>query len=203
MTDFKAVIPDKVKELLGDEQVRMYLVLGVTLALVVLYSVFAIIPGFFDLSRASREVARLNKKIDFVVTHVKRLDEMTERLKALKMELEDYSRGLPEQKEIPEFLEGLSSIARTSSVKILSITPSALKTVAEGKKSGGYYREMPIVITAKSGYHELGHFISNLETGERFITIENLRIQHDSRFPRRHSVRIVLKTYVSVEDERK
>ena len=96
----------------------------------------------------------------------------------------------------------MSSIAKTSKVKILSITPFALKAVkAEGKEIE-YYKQMPILITAKSGYHQLGRFVSNLEKGGRFVTISDLRIQHDPAFPRMQNIRMELKTYVSVEPKK-
>ena len=199
----KAMMPDKMKEFLRDEQSRQYAVLGSIMVLAFLYLTFAIIPKFYELSKASREVTDLNSAINEVNDCVKRLDQMTEQLRASRREFEGYSRGLPDQREIPEFLERVSSIARTSDVRILSITPSELKIAQAGKKGGGFYREMPIIITAKSGYHQLGSFIGDLEEGERFITIEGLRIQYDSRFPRRHNISMVLKTYVAVEDEKK
>lgn len=203
MIDLKGMIPEKLKEFLNNDQNRSYLVLGITAILAVLYLVFAILPKFTDLSAASRKVNELNYKINLVNNRVKRLDKMIEQLKELRTEVESYSKGLPDEKEIPEFLEELSSIAKVSDVKILSITPLELKVVGQEQKGNGYYREMPIHITAKSGYHQLGAFISKLEQGKRFITIENLRIQNDKESPRRHTIKIVLKTYVSVEEDLK
>ena len=195
--------PDRIKEFLKDEQSRVYAILGGIVIFALLYTTFAIIPGLYALSNASREVTDLNDAIDKVNGRIKQLDKMMEQLKTGRKELEGYSKGLPDQKEVPEFLEKLSSIARTSDVRILSITPSKLKIAEAGEKGGGFYREMPVVITAKSGYHQLGSFISNLEKQERFITIENLRIQYDRNFPRKHDINMVLKTYVAVEDEKK
>jgi len=62
---------------------------------------------------------------------------------------------------------------------------------------------MPIMITAKSGYHQLGNFISNLENEKRIINIEDLQIKYDASSPRMHNVVIMMKTYVSIEDEGK
>ena len=119
---------------------------------------------------------------------------MGPKLKELRAEYEEYSKRLPGEKEIPEFLEGLASIAKTSKVKILSITPSELVPVeVEGKKEG-YYKEMPISITAKSGYHQLGRFVADIETGKRFITISDINIRYDSNTPRMHNVKMGLKT---------
>lgn len=200
MIDLDRIMPEKLKEVLGDEQARAYLYLGITAVLAVLYLTFVIIPKSTELSRTSGMVNELCGKIDRVNSRVKRLGVMTRKLGGLRVEMEGYSRALPGETEIPEFLEELSATARASRVKILSITPSE----REGAENGnGYYRELPVLVTAKSGYHQLGNFISDLEKGKRFVTIEDLRIRYNSRSPRAHDVKLVLKVYVSVAEEKK
>jgi type IV pilus assembly protein PilO len=158
---------------------------------------FILVPKFGSLSKASRIVNDLNNKIEQLNVSVKRQTTMNEKLTELRKEYDGYSKRLPKEKEIPAFLEGVSAIAETSRMKILSLTPSGLKAVESDGKEVEYYREMPILLTAKSGYHQLGQFISNLERGERFINVSNLRIQYDSSHPRMHNIRMELGTYVS------
>ena len=111
-------------------------------------------------------------------------------------------RLLPDEKDIPDFLQDLAATAKSSDVQILSVTPHGF--VKDGKSGKDeYYSEMPVVITAKSGYHQLGSFISSLEHGERFVTVEDLDIKYDSQNPRRSNVRMVLKTYVAVDNDKK
>lgn len=190
---------DKAKDFLGEEQNRMYIILGVTVVLAALYLTFIIVPKFGQLSKASRVVNDLNNKIEQLNVRVKRQTAMKDKLDEFRKEYDGYSKRLPKEKEIPGFLEGVSSVAKTSKVKILSLTPSDLKPVMTNGKENEYYKEMPILVTAKSGYHQLGKFISDLETGTRFLHIGNLRIQYDSGFPRMHNVRMELSTYVSVD----
>ncbi|MEA3489207.1 MAG: type 4a pilus biogenesis protein PilO [Candidatus Omnitrophota bacterium] len=195
---------DRLKEFWSDELNRMYVILGGTALLAILYLTFLIIPKFGQLTRVSREVSDLNDKINLVNSRVKRLDETKKKLNALREERARYAKQLPEEKEVPEFLEWLAATADRSNMKILSVTPREM--TAEGKKGKKkvkqYYFAMPILVTAKSGYHQLGHFVDDLEHGKRFITIENLSIKYDPKFPRRHNVRMDLKTYVSMESEK-
>ncbi len=191
-----AMIPDQVKDLLSDEKNRMYLMLGVTVAIGALYFVLLINPKISELIKTGTEIRTVNDKIALVDRRFKMLEHRTERLKELRAEIESYAKGLPGEKEVPEFLEELSAIAKTADVSILSITPAPIRSIKEGK-SVSYYSEMPISITAKSGYHQLGSFVNDLEEGKRFITIDTLRIKGDSRDPRKHNVRIKMITYVS------
>ena len=192
---------EKIKEIISDQKKRDSLILGIALIIVVSYVSFLIIPNFAKLSLASSEVRDLNDRISVVNGRVKRLDQLTKQLELLRGEVVGYTEGLPEKREIPKFLEELSQVAKASNVKILSITPMETKKTEEGDNP--YYSVMLVKITAKSGYHQLGGFVSSLENGKRFIEIEDIIIKNDEGFPRRHDVEMVLKTYVSVENEEK
>ena len=203
MIDIKTIIPEAIKEFLKDEQYRKYIVLGVLGVIVLVYLVFGIMPKFSERAKLSREVKELKNNVELVNTRMAMLDQMTAKLKSLRMEFAGYADGLPNEKDVPAFLQELSTVARKSNVKILSITPSEFRPVAVEGKDNKFYREMPISVTAKSGYHELGEFISNIEQAKRFITVENLEISYDSRFPQRHNIDLVFKTYVSIDEEKK
>ncbi|MCK5451460.1 MAG: type 4a pilus biogenesis protein PilO [Candidatus Omnitrophica bacterium] len=192
-------IPDlsMVKKYLKDEKVRKISFLGITVSFAVLYLLIFIVPVFTGFMNMRREIKTLEDEIDMVNNRVKMINNMTLKLQTLQDELDSYSKGLPEQKEITKFLEELSSVAKTAGVKILSITPLDIKDTLD-PEAREYYKEMPINVTAQSGYHQLGQFVSDLENGERFISIENLNIQMNKKSPRKHNVELMLKTYVSV-----
>ena len=102
-----------------------------------------------------------------------------------------YEKMLPAEREIPSLLENLSDMAKSSNVKIIGITP----TVTAGEK-GTIYQELPILINAKSGYHELGRFLSSLENSERFIKVADIDIKANSSNPKKHDVDLLLLTYI-------
>ncbi len=196
--DFNDISLDKIKDFLANKAYRTYTIFLSAALIVVLIMSFLIILKFPEFARTSGEINDLNSKIDQLNSRVKKLDVLSKKTQKLRMEVDIYSKGIPAQKDIPQLLEELSIVAKSSGVKILSITPSKLETVKAGKKAKAYYREMPITITAQSGYHQLGSFISSLEEGKRFVTIEQLRIQGDASFLRNHKVKMVLKTYVAM-----
>lgn len=198
--DFKAEL-QKLKELLSEERNRMYVISAATLAFSVFYLSFVIIPKTSEIARMARTVSDLKDNIKLVEGRAKKLDEMSAKLEALKKEQAGYAKQLPAEKEIPGLLEGLAAMALKSGVNIQSITPQAMVDIEVRSTKDVYYREMPLLLTAKSGYHQLGEFLGNLEGASRFITIETLRIQYDTKTPRAHNIRMVLKTYVSVGDE--
>ncbi|MFH1305875.1 MAG: type 4a pilus biogenesis protein PilO [Candidatus Omnitrophota bacterium] len=212
MIDFKKVILDKivtekvrnlwdekVKPLWDNEQSRMYIILGAMGFFILLYLLVVVIPSCSGFSRLSAKAKGIKSNIELVETRLGRLDKMKDRLGILREELEGYAKGLPEQKEIPEFLEDFSIIARESAVKISGITPSEQEEEKSGETKTDYYYELPVLITARGGYHQLGRFVSELEGGKRFVTVEELRIRQDKKTPRVHNIEMTLKTYVSTE----
>ncbi len=197
MTTELVAIKRKLIEAWKEERLRKLIILVAGLAVAAVYGSIFIVPKVVELPKVSREINDLNRKIDLVGDRVRRLDSMKQKLNDLKGEMEGYAKGLPKEKEIPEFLEELSSIAKVSGIKILSITPSALS----GAQGGGHYKEMPINISAKCGYHQLGQFISEIELSKRFITVGDLQIRQDENTPSKHLVNIVLIAYVAVDEK--
>ncbi len=188
-------IPDRIKKLFTAKEYRGYLVLAIAGVILFVYLISAVIPKLVFFGKTSLEIKDLKAKIELVDSRIGRIDVLTKKLEKLTTEISGYSDGLPEQKELSKFIEELSLTAKASGVKILSITPAEPKDIG---KSGEYYREVPIEITAESGYHELASFIGDMEESKRFVTIEDLLITSDVKNPRKHDITVKLKTYVYV-----
>lgn len=194
---------EKIKVFFSDEERKMYAVGACTLVVVVLYLTFIVLPKTGEIARLSRAVSDQRDQINLVMSRVKKMEENKAKLESLRSEQRSYVKQLPPEKEVPGFLEGLSSIAQKAGVGIRSITPCAFFQQEEKGAQEVYYREIPFLITAKSGYHQLGAFISNLDETDRFVAIEYVKIQYDEKSPHAHNVRMMLKTYIAVDDTAK
>lgn len=93
--------------------------------------------------------------------------------------------------ELPAFLESLSKLASDSGLKILMLTPSAV-AAEEGQHP---YVRTPLRIDAQAGTHELGKFLSRLETHEIFFKVTGIRISDNPNDTRRHSVELTIDVY--------
>jgi Tfp pilus assembly protein PilO len=200
------------QEFLDDEKNKFYATVGVTVLAGALYTIFALVPKVMQFYEMMSTTGDLKRKVEFVEREGKHLDKLKERLENLKAEDDGYSERFPSQKDIPDLLEDFASVARKSDVNIQSITPIEMKVpqparrrrrdeAPAAREAKKYFDEIPILITAKSGYHQLGHFVNDLETGDRLLTIGDLQIQSNRKDPWEHNAKIVLKAYVSVEDE--
>ena len=194
---------EKIKEFLSDEEKRMYIIGAATLIAAVFYISFIILPMTGEIARTSREVSDLKDQINLVANRVNKMDETSGKLDLLREEQKVYAAQLPPENEIPSLLEGLSSIAEKAGIDIQSITPQTVAGFDPKSAQDAYYREMLFLLTAKSGYHQLGAFMSSLDETNRLITIEDVKIQYDAKSPRLHSVRMLLKTYIATGDAAK
>lgn len=195
--DFKKYVNlEKAREIMADREKRMYIILGSAALFAVLYLFLLVVPAVGTFARVSRSISETTKKVEVVNDRLARLSQLKARLDALREEHAGYAEQLPAQKEISQFLEGLASTARNSGVTIISVRPLAIRADRAAK----YYSELPVVISAKSGYHELGAFVNELERGGRFMSIPDLKISYDAASPRRHNVNMALKVYVSMDD---
>lgn len=111
--------------------------------------------------------------------------------------IDRYEKMLPAEKEIPALLEDLSAMARDSNIKILGITPVVAAPEKNNRpRAAGIYQEIPILINAKSGYHELGDFINNLENARRFMKVIDIGIRANKGTPEKHDVELIVMTYI-------
>lgn len=113
---------------------------------------------------------------------------------AYKEKVDSYERMLPAEQEIPSLLESLSSMAKSSGVRIDSITPVVKKE--DKNQAAQVYQEIPILITAKSSYHELGQFLSKLENSERFMKVVDIDMKYNKATPKKHDVELLVLTYI-------
>ncbi|MBL7069101.1 MAG: type 4a pilus biogenesis protein PilO [Candidatus Omnitrophica bacterium] len=116
--------------------------------------------------------------------------------KKLLLMMDEYQKIFPRQQEIQKILEDLSNIANESDVKIVGIRPFSEKGI--GTKIVDIYKEIPVEIVARSGYHELGEFLQRLETGGRFIIVKDFKIDSNPHNVKKQNTRLIASTYVSI-----
>jgi type IV pilus assembly protein PilO len=77
---------------------------------------------------------------------------------------------LPDKKEIPSLLEGISKSGRHSGLEFLLFQP-------EPEISKGFYAEIPVKIEVVGGYHNLALFFDKVARLSRIVNISNVEIK--------------------------
>lgn len=119
---------------------------------------------------------------------------------ANKEKINKYEKMLPAEQEIPELLEELSGMAKAANVKIVAITP-VTASKADTMQKDRVYQEIPILVSARSGYHELGRFLNSFENCDRFMKVVDMEIKANKSALTRHDVELLITTYVLLKEK--
>ncbi len=186
-------LPGKTKK-----ETYTFIIIGVILFIFLYFQIF--------LKGAISQIFALNPEIRKLKTDIKNTKEdlhheetLKKRLKNMEGKIDIYERKLPVEHEIPMLLEDLSMMAKDSYVKLLGITPVSI-SVRRKQKESKVYREIPIMIRAKSGYHELATFINRLEDADRFMELSDVKIKSSKADFRRHDIELTVSTYVLLKE---
>ena len=181
-------------ELKNNPKQMMLAVAAAALIAVIVYLNFVLIP---QVAGAFGAVMRMNKaqsELNSAQTDAARIATLKKSIVSFEAKVDKYEKMLPAQQEIPSLLESLSDMAKSSGIKIVGIMPVAAKEEKFGKEQ--IYKETPILISAKSGYHELGRFLSDLENSDRFMKVDDIQIKVSAAVPKKHDVELLVLTYV-------
>lgn len=185
------------KEVLLEKRQLFFGVVLVVLALVA-YIKWLVAPPFRDIRDLQVKISEKKRSLSTIEKAIPRLPEMEAKIAHLRQRANTLKGQLPGRSELPTLLERLSEVAEKSDVKIIEISPST--TIQVGRGVPDVYEELPIAITAKSGYHELGSFINQLENSDRIFLVKDIQIQSDRNDQKRHHVRLMVGTFVRQEE---
>jgi type IV pilus assembly protein PilO len=184
-------------ELKKDQKKMVIVVALVTITALFAYFRLLFMPQVSGLINAVARVNKLKIELKNAEADIAKIDQMRAVIASYDKKIGRYGDLLPTEESVPALLQSLSDMARGSSMKIVSITP------VEGKggnpRRGQAYQTIPIAITARAGYHELGKFLSTLESSERFMKIADIRMRSNNTSPKKHDIEIMVLTYILLE----
>ncbi len=198
MDKSKVDITNITKLIKGKNRVLGLFILVITIILAA-YFYFFLKPEIGSLWKVLPKVGALNKNIKEVNKQINSIDELKARIIALKEKVGQYETRLPIKKEISSILNHLSTLASEEDIKITAI--KELETIKGEMQEGEQaYSGVPIEIDMKSGYHQLGKFISEIENSDRLMRIDDLEIKSTSENLTEHDVKLIVSSFVLVKE---
>jgi len=178
-----------------DKKTQVMILAGLlSILAVIVYASFILIPQIERVFEAVGQASKAGADLKVAQDNIANMLKYKANLDVYEEKVDRYEKMLPAKQEIPALLESLSSMAKNSDVKIVGIMPVVGK--GDKVKKGQIYKEIPILINAQSGYHELGKFLSNMENADRFMKVSDIQIKSNSQIPRKHDVEILVLTYI-------
>ncbi len=179
-----------------DQPKMMVLIALVSVLALVLYSYLILGPQIERLTDVLGRSGKIISELKTAELLISKKDEFNKYIESSREKVEYYEKRLPVEQEIPSLLENLSSMAKSSNIKIIGITPLPLLPKDMLAQKGKIYKEIPILINAKSGYHELGTFLNKLENADRFMKVVDIEIKANKQTPKKHDVELIVCTYI-------
>jgi type IV pilus assembly protein PilO len=126
-------------------------------------------PAMEEEQTKTAQLDTLKREIAALEVTANKLAEFQREVALLEAKLETLKRILPPEKETPDLMRKVQSLASQSSLLIKSFTPGA--TVNKE-----FYQEWPITMTVEGNYHNLGLFFDRVGRLSRLVNIGNIKI---------------------------
>jgi type IV pilus assembly protein PilO len=120
------------------------------------------------------EIKGLEVTRDKLVKEIQNLREKKRRLPILlaqvakvEEEFEEAAKMLPTGAEIPKLLTDISALGRNAGLDFVSFTP-------KGEVQRDFYNEVPVAISIRGPYHNIGGFLDQVSKLDRIVSVTNL-----------------------------
>jgi type IV pilus assembly protein PilO len=122
--------------------------------------------------RAKREA--LQKEIRALEVTANKLQEFQREVQLLEAKLETLKRILPPERETPDLMRRVQSLAAQSFLSVRKFTPT---TVVQKE----FYQEVPINMELTGTYHNLGLFFDRISRLSRLVNLRNLKVKSTNK----------------------
>ena len=98
------------------------------------------------------------------------LGRFREEYEKMQQRLQESLKELPNDKEIPELLTSISSIANQNQLEVKKFQPGS-------EVAKGFYAEVPVVLTLTGRYLDIGKFFFDVSEMPRIVTVGNIKMK--------------------------
>ena len=124
-----------------------------------------------NLASAKKQSTELNSQRVAVEQRVQYREKFNEELDALTNDLKQALKELPNDREIPGLLKGITALGRKVGVEMRKFQP-----LPEVKQE--YVAEVPVELELEGSFHEVAMFFDRLSKMNRIVYVQNIEISN-------------------------
>lgn len=98
------------------------------------------------------------------------LGRFREEYEKMQQRLQESLKELPNDKEIPELLTSIASIANQNQLEVKKFQPGE-------ETAKGFYAEVPVALTLTGRYLDIGKFFFDVSEMPRIVTVGNIKMR--------------------------
>jgi Tfp pilus assembly protein PilO len=148
------------------------------------------------LAAINPEIAELSGKLSTAKTEIARMGQYRQNSQNLQKDIVQLNLLIKTKEEVPLILENISRMANENDVKIDQIMPMTTTSEPIMVNSDGKYYSIPISIEARSGYHEFGKFMNQMETEGVFFKMYEFKMASRGESLKQHFVHMIMDTII-------
>ncbi len=133
-------------------------------------------PQLVALSKIGAKVKVLSGNLGEVKIDIQRLNAYRDQSAQLRQDIKKENRKVKPKDDIPLVLERISRIAIENSFKINQIMPDVVQQELLLEDEEKRYFRLPVLMEAKSSYHNFGRFLSQIERADIILKVDSFTI---------------------------
>ena len=201
MAKFSDQMNKVVAKLQDMEPKNWYYVFVAIIVVILVFDYFLLMkPQLGTLSKMNPEIKVLSDNLKKAKDDIARITQYKTQVQDLKNKVDQLRLRVRTKQEVPFIIEKISRIAHKNDFKIDQIMPNMLQENVLLEHSERTYFDLPILIEARSTYHDFGRFINALESDSTFFKVDDFTV---AAMPgsRLNTVKMTLKTIVYEEKQ--
>lgn len=152
-----------------DRKIKIFIVIAAVLVPIVLFYLLVYKPGSDRIEVLNNQIASMKNELQRAKKAARELPKYEKEMAETKARFEATSVLLPRDKEIPALLRNISDLGKGAGLDFLSFKP--------GKETPrDFYAEIPIDISIRGPYHNMGFFLDQVSKLDRIVTVNNIKM---------------------------
>ena len=185
---------------ISEKQKKIILIALASIALIYIDLAYILKPQIAKLKKVSSELSQSGKAFSQYKKGFAQIQALKNSLSSLKDKQGVSENKIFSELELTMLLDDISTKALDSGIKIMQIIPQGTSPDDKEKDlvEGAGLRLAPLMLRLEisCGYHQLGSFLSRIESNSLISTSE-LKITVNSSYPAQQKVELTFKIYVS------
>lgn len=100
------------------------------------------------------------------------LVQIQQEYERMQQQLQESLKELPNDKEIPELLTSIASLANQNNLDVKKFLPGS-------EVAKGFYAEVPVSLSLVGRYHEIGKFFYDIGEMSRIVNVGNIKMKRE------------------------
>ena len=130
---------------------------------------FYFFPKNDEIKVLQKNKIKLEREITEAKARANELDKHKAEMAETEMLFQQASVLLPQKKEIPSLLTNISGLGTGSGLDFVSFQP-------KGEVAKEFYAEIPVDISVRGPYHNVGNFLYQVSKLDRIVSVSNITL---------------------------